>query len=155
MGFEQDGRMTKLLRDDLDASKFFKDVGLPEQDIQDITAVGLGARFMQNNWMFGLAPDHSCATLAPNSASMVRVLAQGEIHIIMFELTEFEKHVRVGATLDDLCSHALKLNATTAAPLTGYHTILRPNETLFMPQGWIVCEKTSKALCSMACASRT
>ena len=121
---------------------------LPQLDIAEVEG---GAGFMSTSFFFGYAahPDHVWVGINPNCAAQVKVLAVGEVSVLMIDLCTLmaASTTKVGPafeTLDYMDSikdwTEEKVTAMVAGGVTMYVTTHKQGEMLVVPQGWLVAE---------------
>ena len=126
----------------------------PALQMLDVTAIAGGAGFMNNTWKFGYATDYCKATTAPNAAAMLKVFMQGEVTFICFPLRGLADALGA-ATLEEVSRDLLMVSEAKLEPLLkkipGYITTCKPDDVLFIPMGWMLCEKVSAGTLIYGC----
>ena len=126
---------------------------MPSGAVLDISTIQHGANFMQNAWYCGFSSDMDSAAFTANSGAMIRVMAMGGISVIVFSMTKVLAAMAGAgdtADLDAVSKFALNLSPMQEAAIKacdGYFCQLAAGDVIYVPQGWICCERaTSGAL---------
>ena len=111
--------------------------------VLDITQIQGGEAFMKGIFYFGYDTKLEGAWLSPNCAAMTRVLVLGEIQVVAFELQDLLKPCGDSATCDSISEFALAMNEASPhwSSVKGYRTVLQAGDCLYVPQGWLLCER--------------
>ena len=121
---------------------------LPQLDISEVEG---GSGFMSAMFSFGYAahPDHVFVGSTPNCAAQVKVLAVGEVNVLMINLFSLiaASGNQVGPAMETLDYietiafwNADKVDAMIKAGVTMYSAVHKQGEMLVVPQGWLVAE---------------
>lgn len=148
-GFKEEGRTQQPMaaREGKEETQALCAKFLPERACVDISSLAFGSAFMQTVWMFGYSHDFVGCFPTPNSASMLKVLAHGQVKLIAFAVAELAAHF--GATnIDDLAKSILKMKAEQVEDVSkispGYATTVMAGDAIHVPAGWLVCEMSSQ-----------
>jgi len=148
-GFKEEGRTQQPMaaREGKEETQALCARFLPERACVDISSLAFGSAFMQTVWMFGYSHDFVGCFPTPNSASMLKVLAHGQVKLIAFAVSELAAHFG-SANMDDLAKSMLKMKAEEVADVSkispGYATTVMAGDAIHVPAGWLVCEMSSQ-----------
>jgi len=102
------------------------------------------------SWQFGLAPNFPYASLTPNSASTIRILCQGNLHIYAMEASKLVAAMRLahpGCDVDGTkaAGWAKQLDGAALQKLgqampVWYH-MAKPDEVVYVPTGFMTIER--------------
>ena len=108
----------------------------------DISSVPGGTDFMATVWHWGADAKLSGAYLAPNCAAMLKLVAMGEIQVVLFELKNVIDVLGSETNCDGLTEALLSLTETSPqwSSFRGVRTVLKADDVLYIPQGWVMCE---------------
>ncbi|CAE7378626.1 unnamed protein product [Symbiodinium sp. CCMP2592] len=123
----------------------------PTTKLLDLSKLSDGALFQANLWYWGFDNKMSGAFLAPNAASLIRVVAMGSVSMVAFDVakivTQMEGVNKAPNSLSDVTDFILSLDDTYfiehADENLGYATTLNQDDICFVPQGWIIAEQVS------------
>jgi hypothetical protein len=110
----------------------------------DISGMQSGSNFMQSTWMFGYSPDMCGCWPTPNSASMLKLLAHGQVQVLAFSLVGLPEFFKLDS-MDDICKALIKAKVDEVDGLVGsspgYFGVMEAGDALHVPAGWVVCER--------------
>ena len=121
----------------------------------DVSKVQGASAAMQSIWFWGYDPKISGATLAPNAVARLQILLMGELTVIAFPLRNVievmkETQALEDIVLDSVMAFVLAVSDSEAccywSKLKGSFVVLKPDDVLFMPAGWVVCERSSASV---------
>ena len=149
---EERGRHQERIEDtaELEACQTVLGSGLPQCDISGVDG---GEPFMKGSFHFGYAasPNMMFVGMTPNCASVVKILAVGEVHMLMIDLKSLHtaSAEKVGPPLENLDyidTIAMwtkeRMEQLIANGVVIHSAVHRQGELIHIPQGWIVCECT-------------
>lgn len=117
----------------------------------DVTAVPGAKDVFGAVWFWGYDPKISGCWLPPNGAGMLKCMVMGEIHFVAFRLSAVlavMKEQNIDATCDTMRTFLLSLTKDSGelAKLEGVAGSLCQDDLMFLPQGWIVCERSNSTV---------
>lgn len=120
---------------------------LPEKCAVDLSSLAFGASFMQIVWLFGYAHDFVGCFLTPNAASMLKVLAHGQVKLVAFAVSTLAEHFG-SQHIDELAKSLLKMKSEDVAEISnisqGFTAVVTAGDVFHIPAGWLVCEQSSQ-----------
>ena len=117
----------------------------------DVTAVPGAKDVLGAVWFWGYDPRLSGCWLPPNGAGMLKCMVMGEIHFVAFRLSAVlavMKDQKIDATCDSIRDFLLSLTKESPdlAKLEGVAGNLCQDDLVFLPQGWILCERSNSTV---------
>ncbi len=119
----------------------------------NISQVAGGSQFMDNVWFFGYMPGHIKLSLPHNCAGVVKAVACGEVHVVLFDIVTLLKFTKdeqlegygkledVMASLEK-CTEE-KLTSMSKGGVVIYQHTLVAAQLLFIPMGYVIMERAS------------
>ena len=113
-------------------------------DIGANSSIDGGSTFMEGMWIFGFSPDMMFCGFTPNNCAMLRVLALGEIKVLLIHIQslikvdpEF-KNLDYLDNLKNLDTEALR--ALAVAGVSMRHVTQLQGDMLYIPAGYLMIE---------------
>ena len=117
----------------------------------DISSVDGGHQFMEGQWLYGYMPhpDMAYCGFAPNNAALVKIMAVGQVKLLLCELTSLVEtsKTKVGPPCENLSYiegmrnwDAARIEEMVNSGVAMFQGIHDKNQLLFVPQGWIIVE---------------
>ena len=117
----------------------------------DVSAVDGAKDVLSLVWFWGYDPRISGCWLPPNGCAMLKSMVMGEIYFVAFRLSivlDFMKKQNIDATCDSMRTFLLSLtkDSEELAKLEGVAGSMCQDDVLFLPQGWIACERSNSTV---------
>lgn len=116
----------------------------------DISEVPGGKAFLAGVWLYGFVAHHRHVSLAPNSASVIKLLFDGDVSMMLLDLSSLwafmkAKNPSVATDIREVLTMmhsagASDLKAMVDSGVHIYHTRLLAQQAIYVPQGWLIIE---------------
>lgn len=158
-GYAEEGRSQMIVKSDegkVETAAMFASIKSTMPKASQVGVDGLMGRISDAMWLFGYDPKMKTIACTPNGLPMLKVLANGEVKMVLFEIESLLSGLRtMWATdkipyqrlVDDLPKLTLQdLGELKMAGVVMQSCVQNQWDVIYVPAGWIVAEESCKGV---------